>query len=106
MRSTLLAVGLFVLFWGVLFLLTQRMEIQLHRNLPVALGWWTGWGDNRAVFHPPEWVGFSLGSIGLVTVIFAVGLPRRKLQRFSFNLPVNWSSESRDRAKRVAVRST
>ncbi|MDG2388287.1 MAG: hypothetical protein P8M30_03100 [Planctomycetaceae bacterium] len=77
MRSFFLAVGVFVFLWGSVFLFTQQLEFKLHDDLPEIAGWLTGWGENRAAFYPPEWAALYLCSAGLVTSIFAVGLPRK-----------------------------
>jgi hypothetical protein len=34
-------------------------------------------GGDQAVFDPPEWAAFSLMSIGTVTMLYAIALPKR-----------------------------
>jgi hypothetical protein len=34
--------------------------------------------DDRKVFDPPEWLAFSLMSVGTVTMLYAIALPKRR----------------------------
>ncbi len=78
MRTVSSASGLLLLFWGVVFLFAQQMEVFWYGELPWLSNWMTHWSDQRAVFHPPEWAAFSLCSVGFVLMVFSIGLPERK----------------------------
>ena len=34
--------------------------------------------DDKKVFNPPEWAAFTLMSVGTVTMLYAVALPKRQ----------------------------
>ena len=34
--------------------------------------------DDQKVFDPPEWLAFSLMSVGTVTMLYAIALPKRR----------------------------
>lgn len=86
MRSIFFAMGLFVLLWGAIFLLTQQMELRFYPGLITDSGWWTNWNDSRAVFHPPEWAAFGLCALGILTMVYAVGLPVKETRNRELEL--------------------
>jgi|GEM_PF-1525593 len=106
MRSAFLAFGLFVFLWGSVFLFTDELEVQLHHEIPAVAGWFTGWGENRAVFHPPEWAAIYLCSFGFVMATFAIGLPHTRQNRSVLRVPVLWSLASETPSTSGVARNT
>lgn len=83
LRSTFFSVGLFITLWGISFLFVDKLmiktkEVPKHekafRGLFAAV---TPAGANHRIIDPPEWAAFSLLSIGTVTMLYSVALPRR-----------------------------
>ena len=75
--------GLFITLWGVSFLFVDKLMLktkegplqqQSFRGLFAAM---TPRGDQHRIVDPPEWAAFSLLSIGTVTMLYSVALPRR-----------------------------
>ena len=82
LRSTFFALGLFVALWGGSFLMIDRMVLSWKEEAvrsPGFRGLFSSLSlDNRQVFDPPEWAGFSLISVGAVTMLYAIALPKKK----------------------------
>ncbi len=75
--------GLFITLWGVSFLFVDKLMIKAKevpenkktfRGLFAAV---TPAGSKHKIIDPPEWAAFSLLSIGTVTMLYSVALPRR-----------------------------
>ena len=76
--------GLFVTLWGISFLFIDKLIIkakkdvqpqqQAFRGLFAAV---TPQGSKHKIVDPPDWAAFSLLSIGTVTMLYSVALPRR-----------------------------
>lgn len=81
-RAVGFALGMFVGLWGVVFLWVDKLV--LFENPPEASGlrgmlvMETVDQETRPVVDPADWAAFSLMSIGSVTMLYAVALPRRK----------------------------
>ncbi|MBI1314890.1 hypothetical protein GC176_26645 [bacterium] len=83
-RAIFFAGGLFVAMWGGTFLMVDEMVLTFKdepkpeprteefRGLFMSKN-----KDNKEVFNPPEWVAFTLMSIGSVTMLYSIALPRR-----------------------------
>ncbi len=85
LRSTFFAVGLFLTLWGVAFLFVDKVELKLKddpRQEPGFRGFFarmtTVTPERQKVIDPPDWAAFSLMSIGAVTMLYAVALPKKK----------------------------
>lgn len=82
LRSIFFSVGLFVTLWGVSFLFVDKMILTAKDDSPrdkEFRGLFTTVnGERQKVFDPPEWCAFSLMSVGSVTMLYAIALPRRK----------------------------
>lgn len=84
LRSTFFAAGTFVLLCGIALFYVD--EIHYKRN-PTAedesgfRGFFSRVTTlneaNKRVFEPPDWAAFSLMSIGSVTMLYAVALPKK-----------------------------
>lgn len=83
LRAIFFAGGLFVALWGGSFLmvdemiLTAKEEPREERDDEFRGLFMSKDEQNRQVFNPPEWAAFSLMSIGTVTMLYAVALPKR-----------------------------
>lgn len=80
MRSVFFATGLFVALWGVSFLLVDKLVLNVrddskHGNFR---GLFTSSPDRKQILDPPDWAAFSLMSVGSVTMLYAVALPKKK----------------------------
>ena len=69
--------------WGISFLFVDKLMIKAKevpkneksfRGLFAAV---TPKGSQYKIIDPPEWAAFSLLSIGTVTMLYSVALPRR-----------------------------
>ena len=76
--------GLFITLWGISFLFIDKLmikakEVPNHekafRGLFASV---TPAGSSHRIIDPPEWAAFSLLSIGTVTMLYSVALPRRQ----------------------------
>jgi hypothetical protein len=84
MRSTFFAAGLFLALWGVTFLFVDKIELKLKSDPKPEPGFRglltrvTTTPQPRKVISPPDWAAFSLMSLGAVTMLYAVALPKKK----------------------------
>jgi hypothetical protein len=83
LRSTFFSVGLFITLWGISFLFIDKLMIKA-KEVPLQQKTFRGFfaavtpsGDQHRIVDPPEWAAFSLLSIGTVTMLYSVALPRR-----------------------------
>ena len=83
-RAIFFASGLFVAMWGGTFLmvdemvLTMKEEPQPQRTEEFRGLFMSKNADDKQVFNPPEWVAFTLMSVGSVTMLYSVALPKRQ----------------------------
>lgn len=83
LRAIFFAGGLFVALWGGTFLMVDEMvlafndEPQPQRTEEFRGLFMSKNAEDKKVFNPPEWVAFTLMSIGSVTMLYAVALPKR-----------------------------
>lgn len=84
LRAFFFSGGLFVALWGVSFLMVDKMVLTFDAELPeVRTEEFRGLfmqetQDSKRVINPPDWAAFFLMSLGTVTMLYAVALPRRK----------------------------
>ena len=83
LRAFWFASGVFVAMWGAAFLMVDQMtfackvEPVVQRD-PEFRGYFVTLNENRQrVFNPPQWVAFSLMSIGSVTMLYSIVLPKK-----------------------------
>lgn len=79
-RLCFFAEGLLVLLAGVVLVfvdqfVTVPLADESQRSFQFA--WTTVNADLQYVFDPPEWVGYALVSLGAITVLYTIALPRR-----------------------------
>jgi len=82
LRSSFFSAGLFVALWGVSFLMVDKvvLNVKADKSKPSGFrGLFTGVSPERKqIFDPPDWAAFSLMSVGTVTMLYAVALPKKK----------------------------
>ncbi len=82
LRSSFFATGLFVLMWGGAFLMVDKVILHLTEESPQNQtgfrGLFTTNAARQKVFDPPDWAAFSLLSIGSVTMLYSLALPKKK----------------------------
>src|SRR5262245_23188642 len=80
-RATFFAVGLFITLWGVGLLFVDKMVLNMKgeavkqsgfRGLFAAVA-----PEQKKVLDPPDWAAFSLMSVGTVTMLYSVALPKK-----------------------------
>ena len=83
LRSFFFAGGLFVALWGSAFLLIEEVVLtfkdeHVQERDPDFRGLFMSIDENdRQIFSPPDWAAFSLMSIGTVTMLYSIALPKR-----------------------------
>lgn len=81
LRSCFFSVGLFVTLWGAALLfvdkliLTEQNDVQPERGISAMFSSVTP--ERQKVVDPPDWAAFSLMSVGAVTMLYAVALPKK-----------------------------
>ena len=85
LRSTFFATGLFIALWGVAFLFIDKVHLTAKENQQPERGFRGFFSRVTSVnakkqrfVDPPEWAAFSLMSVGAVTMLYAVALPKKK----------------------------
>ena len=82
MRATFFAIGLFVTLWGGGLLLIDKFELHGKAEEPRPTGFrglFTAvTPERKQVIDPPEWAAFSLMSVGTVTMLYSVALPKKQ----------------------------
>lgn len=82
-RSSCFAIGLFILMWGATFLSVERVVFkhketeEESKKYPIRGLVTTLNEDNKRELSCPDWGAFTLMSVGTVTMLYAVALPRR-----------------------------
>ncbi len=80
-RSIFFSTGLFVLMWGLSFLMIDKVVLNMEQGSSSQSGFrglFSGVGiKQKREFDPPEWAAFSLMSVGTVTMLYSVALPKK-----------------------------
>jgi len=82
-RAIFFAGGLFVALCGVSFLMVDKMVLTASASEPEQRPrefrglFMEKSTDDKKVFNPPEWAAFCLMSVGTVTMLYSVALPKR-----------------------------
>lgn len=83
LRAFCFAVGVFVALWGTTFLMVEQMtfswkvEPVVERD-PSFRGFYVTMNESQQrVFNPPQWMAFCLMSIGSVTMLYSLALPKK-----------------------------
>lgn len=82
LRSMFFSIGLFVGLWGVSLLFVDQVVLNVKPGSEREAGF-RGFlartsGQDQKVVNPPDWAAFSLMSVGSVTMLYAVALPKKK----------------------------
>jgi hypothetical protein len=82
LRSFFFSTGLFITLCGAGFLYVDKITLNVQADTPRPTGFrglFTGVSPERKrVFDPPDWAAFSLLSMGSVTMLYSIALPRKK----------------------------
>jgi hypothetical protein len=83
MRGTFFSIGMFIALWGVSLLFVDKLVVNVADDTartPGFRGMLAGGQpqQKQRVIDPPDWVSFSLLSVGAVTMLYAVALPRKQ----------------------------
>lgn len=83
LRAFCFSVGVFVALWGATFLFVEqitfswKVEPVIERD-PSFRGFYVTMNDSKQrVFNPQQWMAFSLMSIGSVTMLYSLVLPKK-----------------------------
>ncbi|HTN01939.1 hypothetical protein [Planctellipticum variicoloris] len=83
-RASFFAAGVFVALWGVSFLTIDKLVLNKvdDKNRDQGFRGMLASSqiverESRPVIDPPEWMAFSLMSIGTVTMLYSAALPKR-----------------------------
>jgi hypothetical protein len=84
LRASAFATGLFIAMWGATFLVVDKLvlfnppEERAETGIRAMLAKEQVADEDRPVVDPADWAAFTLMSIGSVTMLYAVALPKRK----------------------------
>ncbi|HUQ71605.1 MAG TPA: hypothetical protein VM165_18900 [Planctomycetaceae bacterium] len=84
LRSSAFATGLFIAMWGATFLVVDKVVLfnppadREEKGIRAMLAKEQIADEDRPVIDPADWTAFTLMSIGSVTMLYAVALPKRK----------------------------
>ena len=80
LRASCFAAGMFVSMWGLAFLAIDKVVLhQPTEKDPGIRGMLAKQivdKENRPIIDPPDWAAFTLLSIGSVSMLYAVALPK------------------------------
>lgn len=82
LRAMFFAVGLFVTLWGGAFLMIDKVVLDVKTEAVKESGFrglfTKAAADQKKVVDPPDWAAFSLMSVGTVTMLYSIALPKGK----------------------------
>lgn len=82
LRGTFFSIGMFIALWGVSLLFIDKLVINMPDDSARAPGFRGMFAGNQQqrqrVIDPPDWAAFSMLSIGAVTMLYAVALPKKQ----------------------------
>ena len=80
-RAMFFSVGMYVVLCGATLLVVDELVLNLKsesRSLANTRFFTTVNANRQRVVDPPDWAAYCLMSLGSVTVLYAVALPRKK----------------------------
>jgi hypothetical protein len=86
LRGTFFSVGMFITLWGVSLLFVDKLVLNMPEDVaartPGFRGMYQGnqqqlQQQRQKVIDPPDWAAFSLLSVGAVTMLYAIALPKK-----------------------------
>ncbi|HXY35133.1 MAG TPA: hypothetical protein VEI07_12960 [Planctomycetaceae bacterium] len=83
LRGTFFSVGVFIALWGASLFFVDKIVLKVADDSARPPGFRGAYAGNQQqkqqrVITPPDWVSFSLLSVGAVTMLYAVALPRKQ----------------------------
>jgi hypothetical protein len=85
LRGTFFSIGMFIALWGVSLLFVDKLVIKMPDDAAARtpgfrgmLGQQNPQQPRERVIDPPDWAAFSMLSIGAVTMLYAVALPKKQ----------------------------
>lgn len=81
LKSCFFSTGLFVTLWGVSLLFVDQIVLNAteegdpENTISAMIS--TVTPENQKYVDPPDWAAFSLMSVGAVTMLYAVALPKK-----------------------------
>jgi hypothetical protein len=81
LRAMFFSTGMFVVLCGASLLLVDQLVLNLKSEKPSLTDtrfFSTVNANRQRVIDPPDWAAYCLMSLGSVTVLYAVALPRKK----------------------------
>lgn len=82
LRSSFFSAGLFVILWGISLLFIDQMVLNVteegEKENAISAMITTVTPEKQKVLDPPDWAAFSMMSIGAVTMLYAVALPKKE----------------------------
>lgn len=82
LRSTFFSLGLFVFLCGVSFLFVDQVVLTVQESPAREQGFRGLFNSLQPrgprTFDPPDWGAFSLMSIGAVTMLYSIALPKKQ----------------------------
>jgi hypothetical protein len=80
LRAMFFAGGMFIIMLGLSTMVVDKLVLHGQedaRRDPNFRGIFTSLNEHRQhVFDPPDWAGFSLLSVGGITILYSLALPR------------------------------
>jgi hypothetical protein len=82
LRASAFAAGLFVALWGAVFLVVDKVVLysppESEPGIRGMLKQQAIGQETRPIIDPQEWAAFTLMSLGSVTMLYAVALPKKQ----------------------------
>jgi len=82
LRGTFFSFGMFIALWGVSLLFVDKLVLNVADDPGRTPGFRGSLANQpqqkQRVIDPPDWVSFSLLSVGAVTMLYAVALPHKQ----------------------------
>ena len=80
LRSACFAAGMFLVLWGVAFLAIDKLVMHEPEDRDPGIRGMLAkqlvGRESRPIIDPPDWAAFTLLSIGSVTMLYSVALPK------------------------------
>lgn len=83
LRGTFFSIGMFITLWGVSLLFIDKLVLNMPedggaRNANFRGMYQGNQQGKQKIIDPPEWAAFSLLSVGAVTMLYAIALPKKQ----------------------------
>jgi len=82
LRTCFFAIGLFVTLWGASLLFIDEIVLNIkdepYSDEGISAMFTSITPRGQKVIDPPDWAAFSLMSVGAVTMLYAIALPKKQ----------------------------